>query len=333
MSDAPMQIADSAVLSGNVHLGPRTHISFGAVLHDRGGLTIGAQSMILENCVAWGSSEQPCRIGRKTVFGHRTLCIGATVGDLCEVGNAAILMPGAKLGDRCILGEGTLIPAGVEIPAESVILGRPGRIIRRLQTKDHEMLSRMRGGDLSLPDAEPQIISNHRNIPMQQLYDFRDKHPHVDATAALFPSVEILGDVVIGAGSTIGPGVKIIGDSHGPVRIGARVQIHANTVLHLLPSNELVIEDDVIIGPGAMIHGCTIGRGSVIEPGAIVCDNSRVGPGSIVRAGSLINQRAEFGARSVVDGFPGKLVETLSEEPGRPVWAFADGELAKILAG
>jgi AhpD family alkylhydroperoxidase len=89
----------------------------------------------------------------------------------------------------------------------------------------------------------------------------------------------------------VGAGAKIIGDSHGPVRIGSCIQILENAVLHLLPDNELVIEDDVVIGPGAMIHGCRIGRGSVVEPAAIVCDWSRVGEESIVRAGACVTQR------------------------------------------
>jgi carbonic anhydrase/acetyltransferase-like protein (isoleucine patch superfamily) len=125
----------------------------------------------------------------------------------------------------------------------------------------------------------------------------------------LFDSAEITGDVVVGDGTIIGAGVKIIGDTHGPVRIGARVQILENTVLHLLPDNELVVEDDVVIGPGAMIHGCHLGAGTVVEPAAIVCDFSRVGTGSIVRAGACVKQRARFGERAVLDGFPA--------EPGR----------------
>jgi len=59
--------------------------------------------------------------------------------------------------------------------------------------------------------------------------------------------------VVIGERTIIGSGVKIIGDSHGPVRIGDDVQILENTVLHLLPDNDLIIDDGVIVGPGAMI--------------------------------------------------------------------------------
>ncbi len=117
--------------------------------------------------------------------------------------------------------------------------------------------------------------------------------------------------------------MKIIGDSHGPVRIGADVQILENTVLHLLPDNDLVLDDGVIIGPGAMIHGCRIGAGSVVEPGAIVCDHSALGAGSVVRAGAVVKQRSEFGAGTEVDGFPAVEVGRIDGAPARPSWAFA----------
>jgi carbonic anhydrase/acetyltransferase-like protein (isoleucine patch superfamily) len=124
--------------------------------------------------------------------------------------------------------------------------------------------------------------------------------------------------------------VKIIGDSHGPVRIGSRVQILENTVLHLLPDNELIIDDDAVIGPGAMIHGCHIGRGSVVEPGAIVCDGSATGAESVVRAGACVKQRDRFGDRSVLDGFPAKLVGTLTGPPPTPGWALPPDAVATM---
>ena len=132
---------------------------------------------------------------------------------------------------------------------------------------------------------------------MGQLYDYRGIVPTVDPSAVLFPSAEITGDVVVGERTIIGAGVKIIGDSHGPVRIGADVQILENTVLHLLPDNDLVLDDGVIIGPGAMIHGCRIGAGSVVEPGAIVCDHSVLGAGCVVRAGAVVKQRSRVRRR------------------------------------
>ena len=102
---------------------------------------------------------------------------------------------------------------------------------------------------------------------MGQLYAYRDIVPTIAASAILFPTAEITGDVVIGERTIIGAGVKIIGDSHGPVRIGNDVQILENTVLHLLPDNDLIIDDGAVVGPGAMIHGCRIGAGSVDRTG------------------------------------------------------------------
>ncbi|MFI6291439.1 gamma carbonic anhydrase family protein [Nonomuraea sp. NPDC050790] len=165
---------------------------------------------------------------------------------------------------------------------------------------------------------------------MGTLYAYRDRIPQIGAGTVLFDSAEVTGDVIVGADSLIGAGVKIIGDSHGPVRIGSRVQILENTVLHLLPDNELVIEDDAVIGPGAMIHGCHIGRGSVVEPGAIVCDGSVVGAESVVRAGACVKQRDRFDPRSDLDGFPARRVGTLDAAPPRPNWAFPPGAAATI---
>jgi carbonic anhydrase/acetyltransferase-like protein (isoleucine patch superfamily) len=147
------------------------------------------------------------------------------------------------------------------------------------------------------------------------------------ATAIVFDSAEITGDVVVGERTIIGAGVKIIGDSHGPVRIGDDVQILENTVLHLLPDNELVIDDGAVVGPGAMIHGCHIGAHSVIEPGAIVCDGSSIGVGCIVRAGAVVKQRAQFGDGVEIDGFPA--ADVGPADNGVPSWALRIDDLPR----
>ena len=165
---------------------------------------------------------------------------------------------------------------------------------------------------------------------MGTLYAYRGTTPSIGAGTVLFDSAEITGDVVIGEDSLIGAGVKIIGDSHGPVRIGSRVQILENTVLHLLPDNELIIDDDAVIGPGAMIHGCHIGRGSIVEPGAIVCDGSVTGAESVVGAGACVKQRAQFGDHAVLEGFPARLIETLTTPPARPGWALPAENLSTM---
>ena len=153
---------------------------------------------------------------------------------------------------------------------------------------------------------------------MGQLYEYRGIVPTIAPSAVLFPTAEITGDVVVGERSIIGAGVKIIGDSHGPVRIGNDVQILENTVLHLLPDNDLIIDDGAIVGPGAMIHGCRIGARSVVEPGAIVCDGSVVGAGCVVRAGAVVKQRSRFAAGTDIDGFPAVEVGRIPRRPRHP---------------
>jgi carbonic anhydrase/acetyltransferase-like protein (isoleucine patch superfamily) len=318
------EIAGSAVLLGTMHVGGGAVVAQGVVVrsHD-GAVRIGNHSAILENGVVVGTSDHPVRIGQRTVFGHRAQIVGATVGDLCEIGNGAILMPGARLGDGCILGEGTLVPPGVIIPPSSVLVGRPPHVIRTATDDDRERLAVLRGHQTNLTDYPGHTLTTSIEVGAQMgtLYAYRDKQPVLGAGTVLFDSAEITGDVVVGENTLIGAGVKIIGDSHGPVRIGSRVQILENAVLHLLPDNELVIEDDVVIGPGAMIHGCYIGHGSVVEPAAIVCDFSSIDPECIVRAGACVKQRDVHPARSVLDGFPARLISTLRDPPGRPTWA------------
>jgi carbonic anhydrase/acetyltransferase-like protein (isoleucine patch superfamily) len=326
-------IADSTVLIGRMSLGAGAVLAQGLVVRSHGGgVHIGNHSAVLENGLVWGSAEHPVEIGQRTVFGHRVSILGARVGNLCEIGNGAILLPGSRLGDGCILGEGTLIPRGMIVPPHTVVVGRPPHTVRTATPADRARVAALRDNQTELTDHPARTVTAQPDAGGQlgRIYAYRDKTPTIAGSAVLFDPAEVTGDVVIGPDSIIGAGVKIIGDSHGPVRIGARVQILENTVLHLLPDNELVVEDDVVIGPGSMIHGCHIGAGSVVEVGAIVCDWSRVGPESIVRAGACVKQRGEFPARSVLDGFPAIQVGTLDAPPDPPEWAFTAESLASV---
>ena len=333
IATASPQIASTAAVLGLLRAGPGCDLAPGAVVRTpAGSVELGAFSALLENGVMIGTSEHPVFVGQKVVFGHRCVVVGSAIGDLCEIGNASILLAGARVGRGCILGEGTLVPPETVIPDETVVVGRPGRVVRRINDKDRERIARLRSFDLSLPPYVLQPLSGSMpaGAAMGRVYAFLGKEPRIDPSAVLFDSAEITGDVVIGAGSIIGAGVKILGDSHGPVRIGERVQILENTVLHLLPDNELVLEDGVVIGPGAMIHGCRIGHGTVVEPAAIVCDFSVVGAESLVRAGTLVKQRSRFPDRAVLEGFPAEQVGTLEAAPDFPNWGMRRSDLATL---
>jgi carbonic anhydrase/acetyltransferase-like protein (isoleucine patch superfamily) len=317
------QIASSAVVIGTARMGERSLLAEGAVIRSEDArVVIGAGSAVLENSIVIGNATIPTVIGRRTVFGHRCKVIGASVGDLCEIGNASTLMPGSRVGDRVFLGEGTLVPPGMTLPSDVVAVGRPARVVRSASAEDRGRLVALREGDLSLPPPTAITVEHlQETLTMGQLYEYRGILPSVAASAAVFATAELTGDVVVGERTIIGAGVKIIGDSHGPVRIGNDVQILENTVLHLLPDNDLILDDGVIIGPGAMIHGCRIGAGSVVEPGAIVCDGSVLGASCIVRAGAVVKQRSQFPASTDIDGFPAKEIGRLSEPPETPSWA------------
>src|SRR4051794_34275620 len=323
------QIAGSSVVIGAARFGDESLLAEGAVVRSyRAGVEIGTGSAVLENSVVGGNAKIPTTIGRRSVFGHRCMIVGASVGDLCEIGNASVLMPGARVGDRVFLGEGTLVPAGVTLPSDVVAVGRPARVVRTASADDMQRLTGLRGGDLSLPARTAITVEGTKEISaMGQLYSYRGIVPRVAASATLFPTAELTGDVVVGERTIIGAGVKIIGDAHGPVRIGNDVQILENSVLHLLPDTDLIIDDGVIVGPGAMIHGCRIGAGSVIEPGAIVCDSSVLGAGCVVRAGAVVKQRSQFAAGTDIDGFPAVDIGRIPEPPPTPDWALRPDDL------
>lgn len=331
---AHFSLASSARVLGTLHLGPGAIIAQGAVIFSQGGaVRLGAGAAVLENATVTGTAEHSVTVGERAVLGHRSVVLGAEVGALSEVGSGAILMPFSRLGARCLVADGAVIPSGMVVPDESVVEGRPGHVLRRATAEDLEYLARLRGGSLSLP-GQPLTSFSARDraedAPMGQLYTFRDKHPLVHPTATLFSTAEVSGDVVIGPGCIIGPGVKIVGDSEGPVRIGAGVQLLSNTVLHLPRDSSLVLEDGVVIGPGCTVHGSHVGAGTVVEPGAILCDGSRLGRGCIVGAGSLVRPQASFPDGARVEGFPAAQTGTLAAPPPPPRWALRPEDLSGL---
>lgn len=319
-----LRIDQSSRLIGKLRLGNEVYVAQGSILRSiEDSLTIGNSSWILENSVLIGTPESPLKVGSKTVFGHKCIAIGSKIGDLCEIGNGVIFLPNSKIGNMCIFGEGTLIPEGTVIPDGSVVIGRPGRIIRSLTEDDKQMIKKMRGNDISLSTYIENIVINQdrEGEKMGKLYEYNKKYPQVAETAYIYDSAEITGDVIIGENSIIGSGVRIIGNSHGPVIIGNNVQILGNSVLHLLPDNELIINDNVTIGPGCIVHGTSIGSNSVIESGVIICDYSKLGENTLVKSGSLVKQRSVYEDNLILEGFPAKSIGENSQVQKRPAWA------------
>jgi carbonic anhydrase/acetyltransferase-like protein (isoleucine patch superfamily) len=140
---------------------------------------------------------------------------------------------------------------------------------------------------------------------------YRGIAPTVDPSAYVDESAQVIGDVHVGAESSIWMNVVVRGDVHR-IRIGARTNVQDGTVVHVMRrTHPTTIGDDVTIGHGALIHGCTIADRVLVGMGTILLNGVVVGSDSIVAAGSLLPEGFQVPPRSLVMGSPGKVRRSL----------------------
>ncbi len=133
---------------------------------------------------------------------------------------------------------------------------------------------------------------------------FAQHFPQVHAEAFVHASAVVIGDVRVGALSSIWPNVTLRGDD-GPIVIGERSSIQDGTVVHMTTGRSVTtIGDRVTVGHGAILHGCTIEDDCIIGMGSIILDNAVIERGSIVGAGALVPPGKRVAAGSVVVGNP-----------------------------
>ena len=125
-------------------------------------------------------------------------------------------------------------------------------------------------------------------------------------------TAHVIGDVILEEDVSIWFGTTIRGDNE-PMRIGARTNIQDGCTLHSDPGFPLTIGADCTIGHMVMLHGCTIGAGSLIGIGAIILNGANIGEGCLIGAGALVGEKKEIPPGSVVFGAPGKVVRQLTE--------------------
>lgn len=149
------------------------------------------------------------------------------------------------------------------------------------------------------------------------------KAPQVAASAYIDEAATLIGDVQIGENSSVWPGVAIRGDVHY-IRIGARTNIQDGCVLHVMrDTHPLVLGDNVTVGHGVILHGCTIESRCLIGMGAIILNGAKIGAGSIVAAGTLVTEGAVVPQGSLYMGHPGKLRRALTMEEQKSIDDYA----------
>lgn len=143
---------------------------------------------------------------------------------------------------------------------------------------------------------------------------FKEKNPVIHETAYIAENTVIIGDVKIGAQSSVWFGSIIRGDVNF-IRIGARTNIQDACVIHVSnKTHPTILEDEITLGHRVTLHGCYVESGCLIGIGAIVMDGARIGKNSLVAAGSLVTPGTQIPPRSLVMGSPAKVKRELSDE-------------------
>lgn len=145
------------------------------------------------------------------------------------------------------------------------------------------------------------------------IYQLGEHAPEIDSSAYVADSATLIGKVTLAPKASVWDGVTIRGDNER-ITVGENSNVQEGTVMHTDMGFPLVIGNNVTIGHQAMLHGCTVGDGSLIGIQAVVLNGARIGKGCLVGAGALVTEGKEFPDHSLILGSPAKVVRTLTEE-------------------
>jgi carbonic anhydrase/acetyltransferase-like protein (isoleucine patch superfamily) len=137
--------------------------------------------------------------------------------------------------------------------------------------------------------------------------------PTLDPSAFVAAGARIIGDVTLGEGASVWYNAVLRGDSDS-IRIGAGSNLQDNVSVHVDTGRPTVIGEDVSVGHNAVVHGCTIGDGSLIGMGSVVLSGAVIGAGSLVAGGAVVLEGAVIPPGSLVAGVPAKVRRELTEE-------------------
>ena len=145
------------------------------------------------------------------------------------------------------------------------------------------------------------------------IYQFGDDAPRIAATAWVADSATVIGRVSLAEGASVWYGAVLRGDNDR-ISVGARSNVQDGCVLHTDDGFPLTLGDDVTVGHQAVLHGCTVGDGSLIGLQAVVLNGARIGRGCLVGAGAVVTEGKEFPDGSLILGAPAKAVRNVTPE-------------------
>jgi carbonic anhydrase/acetyltransferase-like protein (isoleucine patch superfamily) len=148
---------------------------------------------------------------------------------------------------------------------------------------------------------------------MAHLITYRGKSPRVHPSVFLAPTAVLIGDVEVGAESSVWFGAVLRGDHPDcGIRIGRRTSIQDNCVLHVSARGPTVVGDEVTVGHGAVFESCEIRRGALIGMNAVILHGAVIGEESLVAALSVVPERMQVPPRTLVAGAPAEVRKQIS---------------------
>ncbi len=140
------------------------------------------------------------------------------------------------------------------------------------------------------------------------LYALGDRTPTIDQTAFIHPDAVLIGDVRIGAESSVWPTAVLRGD-HGSIIVGSQTSVQDGTIIHCTSTLDTVIGDRCVIGHNAHLEGCTILDDCLVGSGSVILHSAIVGPHALVGAGALVGNNKVVPAHSRALGIPAIITE------------------------
>jgi len=145
------------------------------------------------------------------------------------------------------------------------------------------------------------------------IISYNEHTPRVHESVFVAPGAYLIGDITIGEQSTVWFNAVLRGDEDAIV-IGKRCSIQDNATIHLFEGSPVVIEDDVTVGHNVILHGCKVGKRSIIGMGSTILDGVEIGEECIIGANTLIPSGKKIPPRSLVVGSPGKVVREIGDK-------------------
>ena len=134
---AAAYVADDASVMGDVRLGRDSSVFYGCVLRgDIESIIIGEGSNVQDGTIIHLADDLPAIVGAHTTIGHGAMVHACRIGDECLVGMRSVVLDGAEIGDQCLIAAGSVVTPRTKIPAGSMVMGMPGKVVRQLSDED-----------------------------------------------------------------------------------------------------------------------------------------------------------------------------------------------------